>query len=140
MRARVIVAASLTTALLLAGCTGRVQSSDDGSGKTNLAFWMVTQQASSATADLKEIVADFEKQNPDITVDLQFRAVDAHKDALRTTAGSAAGPDIYYNWAGPGLGGELVDKGVSLDLTSSRRPASRHRRRPTTSGFPPRTS
>ncbi|MFC4016302.1 ABC transporter substrate-binding protein [Nonomuraea purpurea] len=110
-------AALAASVLLLTACSGRVQdTSATSGGQVKLSWWMVTQNADTASAALKSIVSDFEKQNPDITVDLQFRAVDAHKDALRTTAGSSSGPDIYYNWAGPGLGGELVKSGVSLDL------------------------
>ncbi|MFI7130708.1 extracellular solute-binding protein [Nonomuraea sp. NPDC050153] len=88
-----------------------------GGGQVMPSRWMVTQNADTATDALKSIVSDFEKQNPNIKVDLRFRAVDAHKDALRTTAGSTSGPDISCNWAGPGLGGELVKSGVSLDLS-----------------------
>jgi raffinose/stachyose/melibiose transport system substrate-binding protein len=120
MRATAGVAATMVSALLLAGCAGKVPDGGDASasgGKVKLTWWMVTQNADSATAALKSVVSDFEQQNPNIEIDLQFRAVDAHKDALRTTAGSGSGPDIYYNWAGPGLGGELVKSGVSLDLS-----------------------
>ncbi|WP_170323595.1 ABC transporter substrate-binding protein [Cryptosporangium phraense] len=120
MRARVWATAALTALLALTGCTGQSITGDDGdsgSGPVTVKWWMVTQNADSATAALKDVVKDFEKTNPDIKVDLQFRAVDAHKDALRTTAGSDQGPDIYYYWAGPGLGGTLVESGVSLDLS-----------------------
>ncbi|MEU4226931.1 extracellular solute-binding protein [Nonomuraea sp. NPDC026600] len=113
-------AALAASVLLLTACSGRVQdtaATSGGGGQVKLSWWMVTQNADTAGAALKSIIADFEKQNPNIKVDLQYRAVDAHKDALRTTAGSSSGPDIYYNWAGPGLGGELVKSGVSLDLS-----------------------
>ncbi|MEV0388461.1 extracellular solute-binding protein [Nonomuraea sp. NPDC050643] len=119
MRTPTKAAALAAAALLLAACTGRVEDTAQTSGgPVELSWWMVTQNSDTATSALKSIIADFEKQNPGITVDLQFRAVDAHKDALRTTAGSTSGPDIYYNWAGPGLGGELVKAGVSLDLAT----------------------
>ncbi|MFI9845273.1 ABC transporter substrate-binding protein [Nonomuraea sp. NPDC051941] len=112
-------AALAASALLLTACSGRVQdnTSATSGGQVKLSWWMVTQNADTANAAFKSIIGDFEKQNPNIKVDLQYRAVDAHKDALRTTAGSSSGPDIYYNWAGPGLGGELVKSGVSLDLS-----------------------
>ena len=48
---------------------------------------------------------------------LEQRSIDAHKAALRQSSGTPAGPDIYWYWEGPGLGGSLVDKGVSRDLT-----------------------
>jgi raffinose/stachyose/melibiose transport system substrate-binding protein len=44
--------------------------------------------------------------------------VDDHKTALRVAAGSDSGPDIYFMWAGLGLGGEFVTAGLSLPLDS----------------------
>jgi raffinose/stachyose/melibiose transport system substrate-binding protein len=119
MRLRVLGAALVAAILPLAGCTGSPIGGESGSdgGNVTLNWWMVIQTNDTATDAIKSIAADFSKANPNITVNVQFRGVDAHKDAMRTSAGSASGPDIYYNWAGPGLGGELVTAGVSLDLT-----------------------
>jgi raffinose/stachyose/melibiose transport system substrate-binding protein len=110
--------AATAAVLLLSGCTGKPVGGENAAGsKVALNWWMVIQTNDTATAAIKAIAEDFTKANPNITVNVQFRGVDAHKDAMRTSAGSNAGPDIYYNWAGPGLGGELVNSGVSLDLT-----------------------
>ena len=121
MRLRILGALAIAAALPLAACTGAPVGggSEGGASATNvtLNWWMVVQTNDTATDAIKAIAADFHKANPTITVNVQFRGVDAHKDAMRTTAGSNSGPDIYYNWAGPGLGGELVTSGVSLDLT-----------------------
>src|SRR3712207_6766916 len=62
------------------------------------------------------MVTDFEAENEDIDVVVEERAVDAHKDALRTTLGTNGAPDIFFSWAGPGLGGEFIEAGASLDL------------------------
>lgn len=43
--------------------------------------------------------------------------MDPHKDALRQAAGTEAVPDLYRYWSGPGLGGELVKVGMSMDIT-----------------------
>ncbi|MGN9810197.1 ABC transporter substrate-binding protein [Micromonospora sp. BQ11] len=120
MRIRTLAAVALTALLALTGCTGKAIGGDDDAaagGDVTLDWWIVTQTSDTGTATLKSIIADFQRANPTIKINVQFRGVDAHKDALRTTAGSSSGPDIYYNWAGPGLGGEMVDAGVSLDLT-----------------------
>ncbi|MFV0458627.1 MAG: ABC transporter substrate-binding protein [Actinomycetales bacterium] len=82
-----------------------------------LKWWMTVPSSDDAAAALEEVVAQYNEQQSDVEVDLQYRAVDPLKNALRLTAGSTASPDIYYMWAGPGLGGEFVDAGVSLDLT-----------------------
>jgi raffinose/stachyose/melibiose transport system substrate-binding protein len=39
---------------------------------------------------------------------METLSVDEHKSALRIASASKAGPDIYYMWAGLGLGGEFV--------------------------------
>lgn len=119
MRFRTLAVSVAALALALTGCSGAPSGGGgaSGAGPVKLTWWMVTQNADSATDALKQIVSDYQDKNPNVTIDLQFRAVDAHKDALRTAAGSAQAPDIYYNWAGPGLGGELVKSNVSLDLT-----------------------
>lgn len=117
MRTKRILAALLAAMTVAAGCGG----GDDGGGsggsdETVLKWWVVTQ-AESANEAFENIIVDFEADNPDIKVDLELRAIDEHKDALRRSAGSSAGPDIYYMWAGPGLGGEFVESGVSLDIS-----------------------
>ncbi|QHC64262.1 extracellular solute-binding protein [Rathayibacter festucae] len=105
-----------TGALLLAGLAGCSASGGDSGGKTEITWFKLTESADSANATINEIVSDFEEANPDITVKVEQRAVDAHKDALRTTLGTSGAPDLFFSWAGPGLGGEFIDAGASLDL------------------------
>ncbi len=81
-----------------------------------LTFWTLNYDAPSANQALKKVITDFEKANPGVKVDLVQRAVDEHKTALRVAAGSNRGPDIYFSWAGLGLGGEYVKAGLSLPL------------------------
>lgn len=109
-----IIALGLGLALVagVSGCSG----SGSTDGKTEITWFKLTESADSANTTINEIVADFEKANPDITVKVEERAVDAHKDALRTTLGTNGSPDIFFSWAGPGLGGEFIDAGASLDL------------------------
>jgi hypothetical protein len=45
------------------------------------------------------------------TIRIGNRGVDEHKSALRVAAGSDQSPDIYFMWAGLGLGGECVEAG-----------------------------
>jgi raffinose/stachyose/melibiose transport system substrate-binding protein len=119
---RTSFALAIGASMLLAACSGSTGdapaagSGGSGSGgSVELAWWTVTQDEAAATA-LEQTITDFEAANPGITVALEQRSVDAHKDALRTSAGSEIAPDIFYMWAGPGLGGEFVESGVSLDL------------------------
>ncbi|WP_286308305.1 ABC transporter substrate-binding protein [Agromyces mangrovi Wang et al. 2018] len=107
------VAMGAAAVMVLAGCTAG-GSDDDGS--TELTVWLPTQEETQATA-MDGLISAFEEANPGITVSVEERAVDPHKEALRQAAGTGTGPDLYWYWEGSGLGGELVDVGVSLDLT-----------------------
>jgi raffinose/stachyose/melibiose transport system substrate-binding protein len=80
-----------------------------------LVIWTRTNQPAEDKA-LKQIISQFEGANPGVTVKMETRSVDEHKSALRIAATSKAGPDIYYMWAGLGLGGEFVKAGLSAPL------------------------
>lgn len=108
-----LVAAAATLALGLTGCAGGSGSSN---GKITLNYWITTQQGPAA-AGLKAMVADFEKANPKITVNVTQKSTDALKTALRQAAGTPAMPDVYFQWSGLGLGGTYVKQGADLDLT-----------------------
>lgn len=109
-------AVALTAIAVLAGCSAG--SGSNASGKTQLDWWVINPSSPTAVKAQDKIIKDFEAANPDITIKKTNRAVDAHKDALRTAIGTSAAPDIYDYWAGPGLGGELVGNNASADLTS----------------------
>lgn len=79
-------------------------------------IWTLTFSNESANAAWEQIIADFETANPGTTVKLETRSVDEHKAALRVAAQSDQGPDIYFMWAGLGLGGEFVKAGLSKPL------------------------
>ena len=108
--------AALATVTACSGSDGDGGDGDDGSPSAEIDVWLLTLQDSQQAA-LDGWVADFEEANPGITVNVEYRSTDGHKDALRQVAGTDAGPDIYFYWEGPGLGGELIDVDMSLDLT-----------------------
>lgn len=110
------VAALAAFATVTACSGGDGGSSDDGTASAEIDVWLLTLQESQQAA-LDSWVAGFEEANPGVTVNVEYRSTDAHKDALRQVAGTDAGPDIYFYWEGPGLGGELVNADMSLDLT-----------------------
>ncbi|WP_150308237.1 ABC transporter substrate-binding protein [Planctomonas psychrotolerans] len=115
MRAHSKAAALLVSAVTVAGLAGCAGGGSD-SGKTEVTWFKLTETAETANATIKEVIADFEEANPDIDIVLEERSTDAHKDALRTTLGTSGAPDIFFSWAGPGLGGEFIEAGASLDL------------------------
>lgn len=110
--------AGLTTVSLLAACSGGSGDAEGtDSGDVALSVWLPTQEDTQVTA-MAALIDAFEEANPGITVKTEERAIDPHKEALRQAAGTDAGPDIYWYWEGSGLGGELVDVGMSLDLSA----------------------
>ncbi|MDM4761553.1 extracellular solute-binding protein [Galbitalea sp. SE-J8] len=104
--------AAVVLAVGLSGCSAAGANDD----KT-LVFWTVTQGDEQLPV-LEDMIQRFEDAHPGVTVDLEQRSIDAHKDALRQVAGTGVGPDVYFYWEGSGLAGELVDAGLSADLTS----------------------
>lgn len=99
-----LAALCLTTALALPALAGEVK------------IWTLSFANDSANRAWQKIIADFEAANPDITVKLETRSVDEHKAALRVVAQGDQGPDVYFMWAGLGLGGEFVNAGLSKPL------------------------
>lgn len=106
------IALGAASVVVLSGCSGGGGADD----ANTLTFWTVTQQETQSAA-MDKIISDFEADHPDVTINVEERSVDEMKTAMRQTAGTNSGPDIYRYWEGYGLGGELVDAGVSLDLT-----------------------
>jgi raffinose/stachyose/melibiose transport system substrate-binding protein len=86
------------------------------SAQQEVRVWILSAFSDTVLAAWDKAVADFEAANPDIKITLEGRAVDAHKDAMRVAAGTDGFPDIFFNWAGLGLGGEMVNLGVSAPL------------------------
>ncbi|PJJ70640.1 raffinose/stachyose/melibiose transport system substrate-binding protein [Diaminobutyricimonas aerilata] len=111
-RKSVALVAGAAVVVGLAGCS----AGGSADGKTQITWFKLTETAETANEAIAQIVSDFESENPDIDVVVEERAVDAHKDALRTTLGTSGAPDIFFSWAGPGLGGEFIEVGASLDL------------------------
>jgi raffinose/stachyose/melibiose transport system substrate-binding protein len=94
--------------MLAALVTARASAED-------LVIWTRTNGPPEDKA-LKQIFAQFEAANPGVTIKMETRSVDEHKSALRIAASSKAGPDLYYMWAGLGLGGEFVKAGMSAPV------------------------
>lgn len=81
-----------------------------------LKVWTLTYANNSANIGWDNVIKGFEAANPGITVTREGRSVDEHKAAMRVAAQSSQGPDIYFMWAGLGLGGEFVKAGLSKPL------------------------
>ena len=105
---RALAACALMGALVVPG----VQAQD----KQELRVWVLSSFGDTVLAAWDQVEQDFEAANPDIDVVIETRGTDEHKDALRVAAGTSEEPDIYFMWAGLGLGGEFVNLGVAAPL------------------------
>ncbi len=110
------VSAGLGALLLLgSGTAGLIATTDAASAATTLKMWTLPFDETELKA-LNDVIASFEKANPDVEVKLETRGTDEHKTAMRLAIGSDQAPDIYFMWGGFGLGGEFVRAGASAPL------------------------
>jgi raffinose/stachyose/melibiose transport system substrate-binding protein len=79
-------------------------------------FWTLSFDNPNVSKAFDKIVKDFEAANPGVTVKIENRGTDEHKSALRVASGSDQAPDIYFMWAGLGLGGEFIKSGLALPM------------------------
>jgi multiple sugar transport system substrate-binding protein len=125
MRLRRIAAltASLTLAASAAACSSSSSSSSDG-GKVTLSYAIWDQTQESA---MKQIVAAFEKQNPNISVDIQLTPYADYFTKLQTAASAGSAPDVFW-MNGPNFqlyasNGQLMSL-AGLPITTSDYPSS----------------
>ena len=79
-------------------------------------FWTLSFDNPNVAKAYQSIIKDFEAANPGVTVKLENRGTDEHKSALRVAGGSDQAPDIYFMWAGLGLGGEFIKSGLAAPM------------------------
>lgn len=82
----------------------------------DITFWTLNFSSQASNDAMLKIADDFMAANPGVNVEIVTRGVDDHKTALRVAAGSDRGPDIFFSWAGLGLGGEYINAGLSKPL------------------------
>lgn len=102
------------TALLLAGCGSK--SADSTKSKTTTIRFTDFSASPDHVKDLKQMISGFEKENPNIKVDLQMLSYDDYFTKLQTQMAGGTAPDVFelnyenfHNYA---------KKGTLADLTS----------------------
>ena len=101
---------------ILSAAIGALLAGNAGVGTASaqeITLWTLNFSNKQANDAMDKIATDFAAANPGATVTVVRRGTDDHKTALRVAAGSDKGPDIYFSWAGLGLGGEYVKAGLS---------------------------
>lgn len=108
----IVFSVFIVVTMLIAGYAPKAAASDE---PVTITWWQLTGNDNQIKA-WNEMIADYQALHPNVTITLETREVDAHKDALRMSIGTDAFPDIYFMWSGPGLGGEFVAAGGSLPM------------------------
>jgi len=103
--------------ITLAAALGLTLAATGYAGAQEVRFWTLTFDNDAVGKAYKNIISDFEKANPGVTVKIEQRSTDEHKAALRVAGNSDQAPDIYFMWAGLGLGGEFVKSGLAADMS-----------------------
>lgn len=118
-RTRTAVVLALATAVTLGvtGCGPSGGNSDplDPEADVTITWW--TGQADAAQTILEDLAAEFEEENPNVTIDVSSGAGTTDELLQKISAGFVGGsyPDISYaygSWAG-----ELGDSGRTLDIS-----------------------
>ncbi len=66
----------------------------------------------------KQVVAAYEKANPNVTINMQAVGDQPYKDKIRVLTAANSLPDIYFSWAGD-FTNKFVRAGLAADLTSA---------------------
>jgi multiple sugar transport system substrate-binding protein len=93
IRRTVAVIAALAVTTGLAACSS--PESDDGEVTIKLGYY--AEAGGPADSTMKELVADFEKQNPGISVETESAAYDEFYTRLRTQLAGGSAPDVWLS-------------------------------------------
>lgn len=120
----IILVLAMLFSVLAVGCQkstdggGNSESTSEADGANKVTTIKVFHRwtVEPAKSAVEEMIADFEKDNPDIKVEVQTATNDAYKEKIKTVIASDDAPDVYFTWAGEYLN-KFVREGLALDLT-----------------------
>jgi raffinose/stachyose/melibiose transport system substrate-binding protein len=111
--------AVVALAVLPAACgSGTSDTADSGSGggKTTLTMKAITDNQKS----WEQLIAQYKKANPDVTIKASFAPTDQLQTALRAQLGAGGAPDMFVVWPGNGSAmsvKQLAPTGLLADLS-----------------------
>ena len=86
---------------MLSGCQGKEKAEDGSGGKTELTLWWWGEEdVPGSKAWLEETVDAYEKENPDIKIEMVQQTSDQLIPAWETSVQSGKGADIQFFWTG----------------------------------------
>ncbi len=111
-----LVALGASVALVLTGCSGAPSATVSSSGPVTMTFWH-----NSTTGDglkyWQDTVAAFEKDNPNVTINIQAIQNEDMDGKLQTALNSGDGPTIFMARGGGKLA-DVVSADKVMDITS----------------------
>ena len=127
-----IAATAIAAALVLTACSS---SSDSGSSSASasggsgsaaasgeaVTITLGTQTAQGGEGPYRPVVAAFEQENPNITVNLVETPTDSYAQVLRTQLQAGNAPDVFYGQPGAGNPNAILpsgEAGYAADLSS----------------------
>jgi raffinose/stachyose/melibiose transport system substrate-binding protein len=110
-----VVGIFLVMSLLLVGCSSKSTNSKSENGKTTITFFYRWPNEPYKSY-FKSVIADFEKQHPNIKIAEVTALNDDYKQKANVLLGSQNPPDVFFTWAGE-YGQKFIRDGVALDLT-----------------------
>lgn len=120
-----IALSAVVSTMLLAGCSSDSEESANASGDTEIKFMHLWPEGSSKKHYdvVNDIIADYEKENEGVSVDLEVLSNEQYKDKLRVLSTSKELPDVGLTWSAgflePYVGGNMfapLDDVIESDL------------------------
>jgi multiple sugar transport system substrate-binding protein len=106
-------AATVAAVLSLAACGSGSDSSSPEDGDVTLTFWSHTHDPMNVLTE--QIIADYEEQNPGVSVDYQVMPNQDFFTRMLTSLSTGAGPDVL-NMNDVGLRGDYIPGGLVAEL------------------------
>jgi raffinose/stachyose/melibiose transport system substrate-binding protein len=122
-RTRVAVLVLSLLGLVLTACTGSgrpaTSAATEAGGTTTIRYLVGQPEDPSDLEFTKADIAEFEKANPDVKVQLDVIPNANVRTVIQTQLRSGEGPDVFGYDVGPGFAGVLANAGLLYDLTDA---------------------
>ncbi|MCG8397086.1 extracellular solute-binding protein [Bacillus atrophaeus] len=99
--------------LAISGCSSQSSSSD---GKVTLKFFHRWPKEPERRY-FEEVVKEFEKEHPDIHIQIEAVLNDSYKDKIKVMLGTSSPPDVFFSWSDE-FAAKFIRGNKALDLSS----------------------
>jgi len=118
-RRTLLLAASASTAIVLAGCAGADEPAADGEEPQTITF--AYSIAADAQDWYEQLAQDYMASHPGVTIETVKYGLDSYATTLTTQLNAGNAPDVFYTLSGTGQNpsvGPLAESGLVLPLDS----------------------